>query len=137
MKKWFKRNGIELVLGIGLSLFFINYFTDQTDDLYIFSIPLVIFGLLRMYQRHFGPRYYSTDESYFASSEDEDDDDLYEDAKEAVLKAGKVSTSYLQRKLRIGYSRSARLMDLLEKNEVIEPAIGSAPREVLKKNDSE
>ncbi len=137
MKKWFKRNGIELVLGIGLSLFFINYFTDQTDDLYILSIPLVIFGLVRMYQRHFGPRYYSSGESYFVSSEDGDEDDLYEDAKEAVIESGKASTSFIQRKLRVGYSRAARLMDMLEEENIIGPAIGSTPREVLKKNDSE
>jgi S-DNA-T family DNA segregation ATPase FtsK/SpoIIIE len=59
------------------------------------------------------------------------DDDLFEDAKAAVMEAGKASTSYLQRKLRIGYSRAARLMDLLEEQGVIGPADGSRPREVL------
>ncbi|HEY0964398.1 MAG TPA: DNA translocase FtsK 4TM domain-containing protein [Candidatus Paceibacterota bacterium] len=59
------------------------------------------------------------------------DDDLYEDAKQAVLEAGKASTSYLQRKLRIGYSRAARLIDLLEEKGVIGPQDGARPREVL------
>lgn len=64
--------------------------------------------------------------------EDEDiDDDLYEDARAAVEEAGKASTSYLQRKLKIGYSRAARLMDVLEAKGVIGPADGSKPREVL------
>ncbi len=62
---------------------------------------------------------------------DDADDDLYEDAKLAVTEAGKASTSYIQRKLRVGYSRAARLMDLLEENGVIGPADGSRPREVL------
>lgn len=60
-----------------------------------------------------------------------DDDDMYEDAKAAVMEAGKASTSYLQRKLRIGYSRAARLMDILEQRGVIGPADGAKPREVM------
>ncbi len=59
------------------------------------------------------------------------DDDLYEDALAAVGEAGRASTSYLQRKLKIGYSRAARLMDVLEAKGVIGPADGSKPREVL------
>ena len=61
----------------------------------------------------------------------DNDDDLYEEAKAAVAEAGRASTSYLQRKLRIGYSRAARLMDILEAKGVIGPADGSRPREVL------
>lgn len=59
------------------------------------------------------------------------EDDLFDDAKHAVMEAGKASTSYLQRKLRIGYSRAARLMDLLEEQGVIGPADGARPREIL------
>jgi len=66
------------------------------------------------------------------SFDDEDiDDDLYEDAKAAVEEAGRASTSYLQRKLKIGYSRAARLMDVLEAKGVIGAADGSKPREIL------
>ncbi len=63
--------------------------------------------------------------------DDDSDDDLYLEAKAAVEEAGRASTSYLQRKLRIGYSRAARLMDILEEKGVIGPADGSRPREVL------
>jgi len=138
MKKWFKRNGLEFIFGIGVSLFFINFFTEGGDDLYIISIPLVVYGLIRLYQRHFGPRYYSSNNSSFAYSFDDGDaEDLYEDAKDAVIEAGRASTSYLQRKLRVGYSRAARLMDMLEEEGVIGPAIGSQPRDILKKDDSQ
>jgi len=65
------------------------------------------------------------------SFDDDIDDDLYEDARAAVEAAGRASTSYLQRKLKIGYSRAARLMDVLESKGVIGPADGSKPREVL------
>jgi DNA segregation ATPase FtsK/SpoIIIE, S-DNA-T family len=63
--------------------------------------------------------------------DDDSDDDLYLEAKAAVEEAGRASTSYLQRKLRIGYSRAARLMDILEEKGVIGPADGSRPRDVL------
>ncbi|MDO8620570.1 MAG: DNA translocase FtsK [bacterium] len=70
-------------------------------------------------------------EGSIGSSDDEEiDDNLYEEAREAVISAGKASTSYLQRKLRIGYSRAARLMDILEERNVIGPSDGSKPREV-------
>ena len=66
--------------------------------------------------------------------EDDIDDDLYEDARRAVEEASRASTSYLQRKLKIGYSRAARLMDMLEEHGIIGPADGSKPREVLSRN---
>jgi S-DNA-T family DNA segregation ATPase FtsK/SpoIIIE len=66
-----------------------------------------------------------------SDAEGDVDDDLYTDAKAAVEEAGRASTSYLQRKLRIGYSRAARLMDILEEKGVIGAADGSRPRDVL------
>jgi len=64
-------------------------------------------------------------------TDDGDEDELYEEAKETVISAGKASTSYLQRKLKVGYSRAARLMDILEERGIIGPADGSKPREVI------
>jgi len=63
---------------------------------------------------------------------DVESDDMFGVARDAVIEAGRASTSYLQRKLGIGYSRAARLIDLLEAYGVIGPANGSAPREVIK-----
>lgn len=74
---------------------------------------------------------------FSTGGDDDSDDDLYLDAKAAVEEAGRASTSYLQRKLRIGYSRAARLMDILEEKGVIGPADGSRPRDVLSKGGSE
>jgi len=62
---------------------------------------------------------------------DEDGDDLYEEAKDTVIKSGKASASLLQRRLRVGYARAARLLDILEANGVIGQADGSKPREIL------
>ncbi|MFH0804330.1 MAG: DNA translocase FtsK [Candidatus Zambryskibacteria bacterium] len=67
---------------------------------------------------------------------DESEDDLYEEARETVIRAGKASTSYLQRKLRIGYARAARLMDILEENGVIGQGDGAKPRDVLIKPEN-
>jgi len=77
-------------------------------------------------------------DALFSSFTDNDDadDDLYEDARIAVIEAGKASTSYIQRKLRVGYSRAARLMDLLEEKGVIGPQDGSKAREILSQGDN-
>lgn len=76
-------------------------------------------------------------DSVFSSSFDEDegndDDDLYEDARMIVIEAGKASTSYLQRRLKVGYARAARLIDMLEDRSVIGPGDGAKPRDVLEK----
>jgi S-DNA-T family DNA segregation ATPase FtsK/SpoIIIE len=66
-----------------------------------------------------------------------DDDDLYEDARIAVIEAGKASASYLQRKLKVGYARAARLLDMLEERGVIGPGDGAKPREVYGGGDNE
>lgn len=58
-------------------------------------------------------------------------DPLYKDAKDAVRAAGNASTSYLQRTLRIGYSRASHLMDLLEEHKVVGEADGSKPRALM------
>jgi S-DNA-T family DNA segregation ATPase FtsK/SpoIIIE len=70
-------------------------------------------------------------ESSIGGDELGEEDDMYEDARTVVAEAGKASTSYLQRKLGIGYSRAARLMDMLEQKGVIGPANGSKPRELI------
>ncbi len=72
-------------------------------------------------------------DSFFDSADggDDADDELYEEAREIIMKAGKASTSYLQRKLRIGYARAARLIDMLEERGVISGGSGAKPRDVI------
>ena len=57
-------------------------------------------------------------------------DALFNDAKEVVAQAGKASASLLQRRLRVGYARAARLLDILEERGIIGPGEGAKPREV-------
>ncbi len=76
------------------------------------------------------------DKSIFESTigdENEADDDLYEEARQIVIETGKASTSYLQRKLGVGYARAARLIDMLEEHGVVGPGNGAKPRDVLEK----
>lgn len=63
------------------------------------------------------------------------EDDLTMEAKEAVIKAGKASATLLQRRLRVGYARAARLLDILEEMGVVGPGDGAKPREVLVSQD--
>ena len=64
------------------------------------------------------------------------DDPLYEEAKRIVVEGKKASASFLQRKLRIGYPRAARLLDSLTRNGIVGPSRGSKPREVFVSTDT-
>ena len=59
------------------------------------------------------------------------DDELFEQAARTVVERGEASVSYLQRRLKVGYSRAARLVDMLEADGIVGPADGSKAREVL------
>ncbi|WP_038173545.1 DNA translocase FtsK, partial [Treponema pedis] len=72
------------------------------------------------------------DDDYTQGSLFEDESDpLYDEALEIVLAEGKASASYIQRKLKIGYNRAARIVEEMEARGVVGPANGSKPREVL------
>jgi S-DNA-T family DNA segregation ATPase FtsK/SpoIIIE len=58
-------------------------------------------------------------------------DELYDEASRIVVSSGQVSISYLQRKLRIGFSRAARLVDMMEADGLVSSGAGGKPREVL------
>ena len=83
---------------------------------------------------------YIDDEIFYDEDEDDlspslfsdGDDPLYDKALEIVLQQGKASASYIQRRLKIGYNRAARLVEEMEHNGVVGPAQGSRPRELLR-----
>ena len=69
-------------------------------------------------------------------SADDADDELFDKAQEIVMQADKASASLLQRRLRIGYARAARLLDILEEKGIVGPADGAKPREILVSSES-
>jgi len=77
------------------------------------------------------------DDAKAAPDEDEEEseelDEVYDAAVRIVVESGKASTSLLQRRLRLGYGRAARLLDLMQKDGIISSPDGSKPREVLKR----
>ena len=72
-------------------------------------------------------------EEALTGSDENGDDEKYEEAKALVVSSGKASTSFLQRRLGLGYARAARMMDILEERGVVGPGSGAKPREVLLK----
>jgi DNA segregation ATPase FtsK/SpoIIIE-like protein len=81
------------------------------------------------------------DEQIFLEGSEEEyggvgaDDPLMDEALQIVLAVGKASASYLQRRLKVGYNRAARLVEEMERTGVVGPAKGSKPREVLRAPD--
>jgi S-DNA-T family DNA segregation ATPase FtsK/SpoIIIE len=75
------------------------------------------------------------DEDEAAEEFDGAEDPMYQEAVRVVLEMGKASTSTLQRRLRLGYGRAARILDMMQREGIIGPPDGSRPREVLKRPD--
>jgi S-DNA-T family DNA segregation ATPase FtsK/SpoIIIE len=91
------------------------------------------------YVKTLGQPDYIDDEMFFDDEEDngpslfeEGEDPLYDKALEIVMQQGKASASYIQRRLKIGYNRAARLVEEMENHGVVGPAQGSKPRELLR-----
>lgn len=75
---------------------------------------------------------FDDDDEASAFLDDDSDEALYEKAKEIVFERKSASASYLQRRMKIGYNRAARLIEMMEERGVVGPAQGSKPREILK-----
>ena len=73
----------------------------------------------------------TAEEKTAADAVEMDKDDLYDEAARIVVQSGQASISYLQRRLRIGFSRAARLVDMMEMEGLVSAAAGGKPREVL------
>ena len=74
---------------------------------------------------------------YIKTNIEEYDDPLYNDVVDFAISIGKISASLIQRRFRIGFSRAARMIDLLNERGIIGPQVGSKPREVLIKNNDD
>lgn len=99
--------------------------------------------VVEFWKKQAAPEY---DQSYLIAppSDDEEADDaeitgpedpMYQDAVRVVCEMGKASTSTLQRRLRLGYGRAARILDMMQRDGIIGPPDGSRPRDVLKAPD--
>src|SRR6185295_18552495 len=77
----------------------------------------------------------SNDDDVEAEQFDPTEDPVYIEAVRVVLEMGKASTSTLQRRLRLGYGRAARILDMMQREGIIGPPDGSRPRDVLKRPD--
>ncbi|OGG52846.1 hypothetical protein A2851_04720 [Candidatus Kaiserbacteria bacterium RIFCSPHIGHO2_01_FULL_53_29] len=77
------------------------------------------------------------DAIFSSTIDDSEDDELYVEAKRTVIEAGKASTSYLQRKLGVGYARAAKLIDMLEERGVVGAADGAKPRDIIRLGEPE
>jgi DNA segregation ATPase FtsK/SpoIIIE, S-DNA-T family len=73
----------------------------------------------------------TAEEKTAADAFDMEKDELYDEAARIVVQSSQASISYLQRRLRIGFSRAARLVDMMEMEGLVSPAVGGKPREVL------
>ena len=92
------------------------------------------------YVKQFGEPDYIDDEIFIDDDDDEEsepsyqsegEDPLYDKALDIVIQAGKASASYIQRRLKIGYNRAARLVEEMEARGIVGPANGSKPREII------
>jgi S-DNA-T family DNA segregation ATPase FtsK/SpoIIIE len=92
--------------------------------------------LIAYLKRQAPPQYRDEIENFGKSNEDmgpieDQDDDLFDDAVRIVLESGQASISMVQRRLRVGYTRAARLIDMMELKGIVGPHLGSKAREIL------
>src|SRR5690349_2799697 len=136
--------GAEHLLGKGDMLFLPPGSSRLTRLHAAFVTETEISDVVEFWKQQASPEY---DQSFLIAPPDESEaagepeapggeqDPMYEEAVRLVLQMGKASTSTLQRHLRLGYGRAARILDMMQKDGIIGPPDGSKPREVLKRPD--
>jgi S-DNA-T family DNA segregation ATPase FtsK/SpoIIIE len=127
-------NGAEQLLGKG-DMLFVPPASSRFIRLHGPYISEQESARLASFLRKQGKPTYDTsitaDQKTAADAIEMDKDDLYDEAARIIVQSGQASISYLQRRLRIGFSRAARLVDMMEMEGLVSPAAGGAPREVL------
>ncbi|HVP19860.1 MAG TPA: DNA translocase FtsK [Spirochaetia bacterium] len=128
--------GAEKLLGKGDMLFSAawNPFPTRIQGAYIDDEET---DAVTEYVKKLGPPQYIDEEVFFDDEETGDfegepgNDPLFEQALDIVIAQGKASASYLQRRLKVGYNRAARLVEEMEMRGIVGPAQGSKPREII------
>jgi DNA segregation ATPase FtsK/SpoIIIE, S-DNA-T family len=128
--------GAEKLLGKGDMLFSAawNPFPTRIQGAYIDDEEI---DAVTDYVKKLGPPQYIDEEVFFDDEETGDfegepgNDPLFEQALDIVIAQGKASASYLQRRLKVGYNRAARLVEEMEMRGIVGPAQGSKPREII------
>ena len=130
-------NGAETLLGKGDML----YRSPTSTGLVRLQAPLLteseIESVVKESERYGAPVYVEFEDAEDEAGEEGEDDadqELFRQAWRIVLESGKTSTSYQQRRLRIGYNRAASLIELMEQKGLLGPAIGNKPRDILKRS---
>lgn len=131
-------NGAEMLLGNGDMLFMppgtSNLLRAQGAYIRDEDIAKVIeFICKQLHTQYLIPSFkdYKVEEKERSSEQGEEGDSLYNEAKTIIFETGNASTTFLQRKLKIGYARAASLMDQLESNGIIGPQEGAKPRKIF------
>ncbi len=129
-------NGAENLLGRGDFI----YKSPLQTSLVRIQAPLVteeeIEALVKQ-MRSLGPAKYVTlseDTKNLSEADEQIDESLFQEALAIVLESGKTSTSYIQRRLRIGYNKAANIMELMEDRGYLSPTLGAKAREILKRS---
>ncbi len=128
-------NGAESLLGKGDFL----YRSPTSSDLMRIQAPFIeekeIEAIVEESKKQGSPAYVEMnwdEEGSGAESVSDEDEELFDEAWNIVVTEKKASASYLQRRMRIGYNKAARLMELMEMRGYVSPQIGSKPREILR-----
>ncbi len=128
------QKGAEKLLGKGDSLFQSPYMSFPFRSQTAYVTEEEVLDLVKVVQPMAKPRFIQLellDEETGSSVNFDEDDDLFEEAVDIILESRKASASYLQRRLRIGYNRAARMIEAMEELGYIGAAQGSKPRDIL------
>jgi S-DNA-T family DNA segregation ATPase FtsK/SpoIIIE len=128
-------NGAENLLGMG-DMLFMPPGTGKLQRIHgAYLSETELTGIIEFLKQQAAPEYNDSvveaPEKESGADEDKEYDERYDDAVALVTKTGQASISMIQRHLRIGYNRAARIVEMMESEGVVGPADGAKPREVL------